>query len=576
MNKSPGVFYNSRFVVGGNAGALEYADDRDKLPDYLPSSLFLDYMDNPKKTSGLITMEGRYVTVEERKEMSDLFDEAEAKGSLLWQDLFSFDHSWLMEHGMYDESTQTFDLMRISKAIIASEKYVIEKEGYQKPLGCFAFHTNTDNLHAHFSLMELEPSRSLGYFDVVDKKTGEITRELQPIGKRDKSTIKGARRIFANKLLNYDQELTKITQLIRDTIVSTVKEKEVFLDPEWEKAFVSLYQKLPNQRNRWTYGYAKGQKFLEPLDNLVQMHLEKFYPKEFAELVRKISKLDKGYRATYHGEKEADRTMGFKEANGRVHVEMDRVEQGSGFKENKIADLYTRLGNAILQEVKNMDKDMREKRLNPRDYFSKKSLGRQVEIGMAGLKPRAYYEEEKRRVEEALFQLRSWEKKTIPSRQIEPTITEDAFNQLIQSMPPMPEEEDYFDYVSPLAHFEEIQIMTEEEKQNKPKPKLKDEKNSKVKPSVKKQGKKVEQQEEHSPTHYYQKKIIVERKKYHNEIQREVKQTYLSPKEFKKAVETEKMVRQMQKAFQKEYRTWINEQAFEQLIKEVEWKKQYT
>lgn len=31
----------------------------------------------------------------------------------------------------------------------------------------------------------------------------------------------------------------------------------------------------------------------------------------------------------------------------------------------------------------------------------------------------------------------------------------------------------------------------------------------------------------------------------------------------------------MRKAFRKEYQTWVNEQAFEQLIKEVNWKKQY-
>ncbi|EIR0258935.1 hypothetical protein K0K27_002943, partial [Listeria monocytogenes] len=73
MSKSPGIFYHSKFVVGGNAGALDYADDKDKLPDQLSSSLFLNYMDNPKKASGLINMEGRYVTLEERKELTQLF-----------------------------------------------------------------------------------------------------------------------------------------------------------------------------------------------------------------------------------------------------------------------------------------------------------------------------------------------------------------------------------------------------------------------------------------------------------------------------------------------------------------------
>ncbi|MBC1339420.1 hypothetical protein HB837_14570 [Listeria innocua] len=555
MSKSPGIFYHSKFVVGGNAGALRYADDKDKLPDHLASSLFLNYMDNPQKASGLINMEGRYVTLEERKQYTSWFDEAEAKGSLLWQDLFSFDHSWLSEHGMYDERTGTFDLMRISKAIIASEKYVIEQEGYQKPVGCFAFHTNTDNLHAHFSLMELEPSREMGYFDVVDKETGEIKREKQPIGKRDKKTIKGARRIFANKLLHHDEELTKITSLIRDTIVGTVKEKEVLLDPTLEDAFLALYQKLPNQRNRWTYGYAKGQKFLDPLNHLIQLHLDTFYSKEYTELVTVISKLDADYQATYHGESKRP-TIGYKGGDGSIEVEMDRIDDGKkGFKENKLTDLYTRLGNAILREVKGMDKEMRSKGLNPKDFFSKKSLGKQVEVGMAGLRSRSYYEKEEQRVKESLRQLRDWKEATPLIMQEGPAITEDAFEGLLQTMPP-PEEPGYPNYMDPEAHFEEVHVVANWQQA-----------------TVSKAANEMASKEEQAPKNYYAQKLSVERKQYQHLRQREIKQTYLSPKAYKKAVETEKMVRVMRKAFRKEYQMWINEQAFEQLRKEVEWKK---
>ncbi|TYV33090.1 MobP2 family relaxase [Listeria monocytogenes] len=557
MSNSPGIFYHSKFVVGGNAGALKYADDKDKLPDHLASSLFLNYMDNPQKASGLINMDGRYVTLEERKQYTNWFDEAEAKGSLLWQDLFSFDHSWLSEHGMYDERTGTFDLMRISKAIIASEKYVIEQEGYQRPVGCFAFHTNTDNLHAHFSLMELEPSREMGYFDVVDKETGEIKREMQPIGKRDKKTIKGARRIFANKLLHHDEELTKITSLIRDTIVGTVKEKEVFLDPTLEEAFLALYQRLPNQRNRWTYGYAKGQKFLDPLNHLIQLHLDKFYASEYIELVSTISKLDKNYRATYHGESDAQ-TFGFKEKSGAIQVEMDRIpDDGKGFKENKLTDLYTRLGNAILREVKGMDKEMRSKGLNPKDFFSKKSLGKQVEVGMAGLRSRSYYEKEEQRVKESLRQLRDWKKATPLIMQEGPAITEDAFEGLLQTMPP-PEEPGYPKYIDPVAHFEELHLVANGYQVN-----------------MLKAVNEMKPKEEQAPKDLYTQKIITERNNYQQLLQREMKQTYLSTKEYKKAVETGKMMQVMRKAFRKEYQMWVNEQAFEQLLKEVEWKKQY-
>jgi hypothetical protein len=503
MSSSPGIFYNSKFVVGGNKGALKYADDRDKLPDHLRTSLFLNYMDNPKKASGLINMEGRYVTPEERETLSHQFDLAEEAGSLLWQDLFSFDHSWLAKHGMYDARTQTFDLVRISKAIIAAETYIFEKEGYQQPVGCFAFHVNTDNLHAHFSMMELAPSREMKWFKTVDGETGEVKHQFQPVGARDKKTIKGAKRIFANRLLQYDQELTRITDLIRQTIVATLPEKEVWLHPVFEEAFVSLYQKLPMQRNRWQYGYAKGQSFQNEIDYLIQLHLDTFYEEDYRVLVEQISSLDKAYQETYQGVPEG-RQVNIIQEDGRIIREQNIPELEGNFTQTKLHELYSKMGNALLREIKQMDQEMRQKGLNPKEYFGKRRL--------------------KGEVTEALEHLPA----------------------------PLPEGEK--SKLSPDWNFKTLAPRTREEHYQE----------------VWHEGHKGMQGKQDNRSH------TEARRAYKQALQRPHKQTYRSPKEFQRAVETDKVLRRMQQAFYKDYKTWKNEQAFEALQRDLQFHHHYT
>ncbi|MBC1746906.1 MobP2 family relaxase [Listeria seeligeri] len=517
MSSSPGIFYNSKFVVGGNKGALEYADDKEKLPDNIRSSLFLNYMDNPKKASGLINMEGNYVTKEERKAISDKFDQAEEAGSLLWQDLFSFDHDWLAKHGMYDERTQTFDLVRISKAIIATEKYIFEKEAYQQPIGCFAFHVNTDNLHAHFSMMELAPSREKKLFRVVDTKTGEIKQEMQPVGARDKSVIKGAKRIFANRLLQYDQELTQITEMIRKTIVSTMPEKEVFLHPAFENAFVELYQKLPMQRNRWQYGYAKGQHFQQEIDHLIQLHLDTFYEKDYQELVQKITEIDVAYQEAYKGI--ADKSpVGVLQEDGSMIGEQTIPELDGNFKQTKLQELYSKMGNSLLREIKEMDKEMRKEGINPKQYFCKKNLSKTVEEGLQNL-PAPLIEEK----EISNEPVNDWSS--------------------VVYRPPKP--------ITKEVHFNDVLLES-----------------SGVSKAILQR-----------PTSYYsfqevqeraKQQYLKERQTYKQELQKPVKQKYRSSEEFQRAVEMEKVMRRMQKAFYKDFKTWKLEQAFEELQREIQ------
>ncbi|WP_088816332.1 MULTISPECIES: MobP2 family relaxase [Listeria] len=498
MSTSPGIFYNSKFVVGGNKGALEYADDRDKLPDHLRTSLFLNYMDNPKKASGLINMEGRYVTPEERERLSHQFDLAEEAGSLLWQDLFSFDHDWLAKHGMYDARTNTFDLVRISKAIIAAETYIFEKEQYQQPVGCFAFHVNTDHLHAHFSMMELVPSREKKWFQTVDKKTGEVKRQYQPVGARDKSTIKGAKRIFANRLLRHDQELTRITDLIRQTIVATLPKKEVWLHPAFEEAFLVLYQKLPMQRNRWQYGYAKGQHFQQEIDHLIQLHLDTFYEEDYRDLVQKITSLDQTYQETYKGVPHGQSVHVIHE-DGRVISEQNIPELEGNFTQTKLQELYSKMGNALLREIKQMDQEMRQKGFNPKEYFGKRRLKAEVTEALEPFSA-PLPEGKKRKVSP------EWD---------------------FKSLAPQTKEE----------HFQEV-WMEQGKQANRP----------------------------HTEA----------RRAYKQALQRPHKQTYRSPEEFRRAVETEKVLRRMQKAFYKDYKTWKNEQAFEALQRDLQFHHHYT
>lgn len=95
--------------------------------------------------------------------------------------------------------------------------------------------------------------------------------------------------------------------------------------------FYELYNKIPDcNRNMWNYNNPIMHNVKKDIDELSMKYIEKYHSKDFNELKNLLSEQSKKYQEAYGGT--------------------------SNFEQGKLDDLMTRMGNAILKEIREFDK----------------------------------------------------------------------------------------------------------------------------------------------------------------------------------------------------------------------------
>lgn len=118
----PGIVHMRQWVKSNSEKFSTYINyiDREeavrnyKIEDY---SLFNDYMGNPKKSGSLFTDDKDFLTENERRELKNLFSQAQRNNSCMWQDVFSFENEWLEEQGLYNSRTGVVDEKKVIEAV---------------------------------------------------------------------------------------------------------------------------------------------------------------------------------------------------------------------------------------------------------------------------------------------------------------------------------------------------------------------------------------------------------------------------------------------------------------------------
>lgn len=311
-----GVVHKVRFVSSGDSKFNKYIDyiDRDEAArnyKFEEFSLYNNYMDNPEKSGSLFTDNRDHLTKEELENLKDIFEKAQANKSMMWQDVFSFDNEWLEKQGLYNRKEHSVDEIKIRKAIRESMNELIKKEGFENLIYSASLHYNTDNIHVHVASVEINPTRSRG--------------------KRKPKTLINMKSKFTNNLMDRSEELKKINSIIRDNIIESQKEMGIKKDKEIKKLVQEVITKLPKDRSQWNYNYNSLHDVKPLLDEITTYYIENYKKEEFKELEGMLDNEELVLKETY-GEGESFR---YKD-----------------YKRNKIDDLYTRMGNTLLKEIK--------------------------------------------------------------------------------------------------------------------------------------------------------------------------------------------------------------------------------
>lgn len=309
-----------------------------ELEDFDMFSGMIDYMDRHKARSeeskdkgALFTNDKDRLTSEEKIDLKERFNAAQEKGSVMWNDVISFDNEWLKEQGVYSEESKLFDKQKIIKAVREATNDMIKQENING-FWCADIHYNTNNIHVHVATVEETPTRERG--------------------KRKGKTLGRMKSKVVNSITDQAEIYRQINDLIRKNIVDSKKKTKLSKDKEIKKLFKETYEMLPRDRRYWKYNYEKIKDLRPHIDKISEIYMEKYEADSFKELKGLLKRQHMNLQNHYGGDND--------------------------YYQNKIKDLHTRMGNAVLKEMKEYDKERREMIQKRPVYEQKKNtpLGR--------------------------------------------------------------------------------------------------------------------------------------------------------------------------------------------------------
>lgn len=320
---------------------------------------YIDYMNRSyateKQTSNktaVFNQHKNHLSQEEVRQLKNQLETAYQNGSILWQGVLSFDNSFLAKHGLYDMETGQVDQAAIKNVLRTAMPHLIQREGLSSDAFWWGnIHLNTDNIHIHFGLSEVESAREKIFY----APRGRM--ELR--GNFSQKSIQGLKsEIFhgllndqtRSRLLRQEQVLANLkTDLLRNVLqghqVATAAEKN-FLE--------QAYNHLPQNKN-WRFksnakDFATSKFFLNRyLDSYFENEGKEVYDNFIKETRTFLEEYRTAYSSDDHRSYERVRYVDGKPIKQTVSTAGYDMEKLLKRREN---DLRERLGNAILKQFK--------------------------------------------------------------------------------------------------------------------------------------------------------------------------------------------------------------------------------
>lgn len=340
-----GIILKKRFVSPNTKKFKSYIDyiDRNEAvrkEHFEDFSLYNDYMDNPNKLGGLFTSDKDFLSDVEKKELKKQYSKAQKNNSILWQDVVSFDNEWLEKHGLYDSKTKTVDEKKILEATRGMMLVAEEKEELNNILWSGSLHFNTDNIHVHIASVEMTPN----------EKRRTMSNELK--GRFKPQTLVKMKSKFTNTVLDRQENLKNINDIIRENIIKDRPDNLFKKDKTFKKLMKEIIADLPSNKAQWKYGYNTVN--VKKIDMLTSYYIETYKKEEFKELKNRLKKEEDFLKETYGT------------GNNQSY---------KSYSKNKINDLYKRMGNNFLNEIKSTMQEKNSK-LEPvrRQRYNQKNI----------------------------------------------------------------------------------------------------------------------------------------------------------------------------------------------------------
>lgn len=310
--KSPKVIFNSLYTLGFNNVDNKFSNNMKSIKRVLG---MYDYYTNEEKramsmydyytgkltkenTVNLILENGKYATadeVERRKKRAVKYLE----NSNLWQGVLSFNNDYL---------TQNIDIHKLEKELATSILPMFFKKcGFKDTNKMFyqiALHTDTDNLHFHFSFMEKEPNYLYSKNKVGYRRSGNLKQSEIDFLKAQVVHAIEKEKIYTPLLKETNKEIDKLKKYFNP------KEKNFLLydkkDLLLEEKILTLGQKLYFYREgslgKIKYGSIKDkeiQALTREIKNYIFSKDNKDFKREYANFKTSLNKINSYFHKIY-------------------------------------------------------------------------------------------------------------------------------------------------------------------------------------------------------------------------------------------------------------------------------------
>ena len=334
---SPGVVVVTKVCRPGSDAYKSYVDyiDRENAKNKNGSkwNLYQDYMGNPEKSTGLFTAQQDFLSVTQKDALKKVFEKARENDSLMWQTVISFDNKWLAENNLYDMQEHTLDEKRLKEITRNAVAKMLKKEDLENAVWSAAVHYNTDNIHIHIATVEPVPQRRKKEF-LVNGEKGPVIQE-EYVGRFKYQSIEACKSTVVNEILQTREVNYQINHIIRDRIVADKRQRALHRDPELQGRFLKLYESMPAcDRKMWNYNNQIMADRREQIDQLSRRFIDIYRQEDFRDLEEIIRRQSEAYERAYG-------------------------KSDTKYEEGKINDLYMRLGNVILKEIREYDRMVR-------------------------------------------------------------------------------------------------------------------------------------------------------------------------------------------------------------------------
>ena len=327
---TPAVVFSLGFTYDWAIGGYDFLEYMDR-PEAFDKTRhlndeykdFIDYMSNSEKSDGLFNAQSDLLTESDKGKYRQLETVSRDAGCPKYYGVVSFDNNFLIENGLMtsDGKLDVHGIKELGREGINAMISTSNKLDNDNVYWTGAIHTNTDNIHIHFSICEYErrEDRCKVYRD----------KDCIEVKAFDKLKSKIVNRVLGS---DYSRQLTELErESIKPALSSGYN--------GCAEQLIRLADKLPPEGG-WQYGRPKMRAFRDDIDRTVDAVIASD---------PQLSSLWKQYNDMLDSRTEYLR---------KIYGEGERHLYAT-FKPNRLEDFHKELGNQLLDDLAPLAEQLR-------------------------------------------------------------------------------------------------------------------------------------------------------------------------------------------------------------------------